>query len=298
MRVCIPLDRIAVTDTQDYHSFCTLVSLDIDLGVAHSVWWLPEDVARGNYSGDHDTTTADAPRPRSNAASAIPPPVASSTSPPATPTRQFSLRSPLKGVSSPPRTRDSSPVGRQKRTLDYLDTAVNFDQAATIQDVLRSGPQEAASSNIFPFNLGVLNDQVWFVQTLQDAVQQSRSRRYKATASRPKMVLNIGGYDCLEMDDEAESGRQSTSSSDIEREETMEAGNALAFNAQKLERAAMAAKVFGLKEEDGIWRKYLVNQSTDSSQALLCRNGHSPCPRPPHCDAQIYMFLAKSYGWT
>lgn len=143
-------------------------------------------------------------------------------------------------------TGSDTPTKGGNTTQLWTPTQVDIATAPSINQLLRS----RNDSNGYPFNIAVLNNEIWFVESLQKAVAASRHRRYKPDATRPSMVFDIGGYNCFETDDD----RQTTSSAEIEREEQVEAeGGSLALNTRKQEKASMAAKVFGLREEDGIW---------------------------------------------
>jgi sterol 3beta-glucosyltransferase len=101
--------------------------------------------------------------------------------------------------------------------------------------------------------VAVLNEQAWFAEALQSAVHGSTGRKYKSGVKRPKVIMDVAGYDCLATDDEvgAQGGilsRTSTSSSDGEDDDLGFASETL-----KAEKAALAAKVFGLREDEGIY---------------------------------------------
>jgi sterol 3beta-glucosyltransferase len=221
MRICIPLDRVSISGNQDYHSFCTLVGIDVEIEEHKSIVWHPEQIGEGDFTGSDE---------------AIHP----------SPIRLPSLKKLKSG--SPRRSRDSSP---ERKSSEWSPVAVNnLGNVESLSGLVHMNNRPG--SNIYPFNIAVLSDQSWFVKSLEQAVAASKSRHYKEGVQRPSMVFDIGGYDCFEADDDSK--RKSTSTAEIEREEAIEAqGGSLALNTHKQEKAAMAAKIFGLREEDGIW---------------------------------------------
>ena len=251
MRVCVPLERIRIKGIHDYHSFATLVSLDIDISGTEP-HGPPPSVPTGSLAGsDSPSGVASDLRRRLS-------------------TLPTSL---VRSKGSPKPSRDSSPARRQDSSSNnvasgtatphapkWLDTTVPPRLAKATQ-ILQSTPPpgyEPGSEweHEYSFNVAVLNEQAWFTKALSAAVEGSRVRRYKAGITPPEMILTVGGFNCLANDDELDGPgvlRRSTSmsSEDDPDEEPRGPGHAT----RKAEKASMAAKMFGLKEERGIWRE-------------------------------------------
>jgi sterol 3beta-glucosyltransferase len=206
MRCCLPLDRVTVQGVSDYHSFSTLVSLDVQLGSHESLSYLPDQIASGDYSGDlprHPTGTEE---------------------------------NLMREVTSP----------RRSSTM-YIDSTLPPRLASSMTGD-NSHPAVDAYHNSYNFNVALLNEQAWFAEALDSAVRAASERVFKSGVNRPKFVLDVAGYDCLATDEDTEKPRSnSSSSSEEELQELSEF--------RKAEKAKLAAKVFGLKEEDDIWRK-------------------------------------------
>lgn len=79
-------------------------------------------------------------------------------------------------------------------------------------------------------------------------------RKLRPGAKTPKMSLDVAGYDCLATDEEieADKGMPRTSTSSSEEDTGPQATREM----RKSQKASMAAKVFGLNEDEGIWRKW------------------------------------------
>ncbi|WWD19120.1 hypothetical protein CI109_103578 [Kwoniella shandongensis] len=110
----------------------------------------------------------------------------------------------------------------------------------------------SASDSSFDFNIAVLKDQAWFAQAFESAVDASHQRKYKHDAKRPRMVLQVAGHDCLATDEDLESDRSGSYDSE-EGDDEEDGHNGLLRETRKAEKAALSAKVFGLKEEEGVW---------------------------------------------
>jgi sterol 3beta-glucosyltransferase len=132
----------------------------------------------------------------------------------------------------------------------------------TISDNMRrlylekDAPDDATSFN---FNLAVITDQERFVHQLSDALAVARGRHLKPDAPTPTMSLSIAGIDLLQ--DEVEQ-----TPNEVEPAESLPAKIA-----RKAERSHLAAKVFGLHEEEGMWRKS-ASVLADRSEKML--HGH------------------------
>jgi sterol 3beta-glucosyltransferase len=317
MRACVPLDRIRVSGMQDYHSFVTLLGLEIDLRDVDKVDFSPENDLGGD--SDHEDhihqhpdhahqqgrptmpERTESPTTMSSKEAAQAPEIAPSESvkcpinrrfsshrstkssdlshnPPSspgieTPTKKFSLLNSIEKAFSPSHSRDPSPSRKIPTGPQWLDSTIP-KPLAKAGGVTSGKPEDwnqAGPESEYSFNIAVQQEQTWFVGSLQSAVQEAKQRRYKQGAKRPKMVLNVAGYDCLmtdeDQDHENSLHRHSSHSSDS-GEEHLDSGELGPGNkpgihpsslrvkaARKAEKATMAAKVFGMKEEDGLWRE-------------------------------------------
>ncbi|OXC68989.1 hypothetical protein AYX13_02600 [Cryptococcus neoformans] len=219
MRVCIPLSRATLKGISSYYSFATLMGLDVDLdAVLHPA--LSFLSGNKNHIGD-----------ASHKLKPIHPSSISSVKPPALPFSKMTSR--------------KSSLQRGDADAARLCDLWNGHQASS------DNPKEP---KLFEFNIAVLNEQVWFAEALQSAVNASKLRKYAATAKIPKIVLEVDGHDCLAADDELDSKSMGTTGNK-ELEEDEDGSDDLLQQTRKREKASMAAKVFGLKEEDGIWMK-------------------------------------------
>lgn len=220
MRVCIPLSRATLKGISSYYSFATLMGLDVDLeAVLHPA--LSFLSGNKNHIGD-----------ASHKLKPIHPSSISSVKPPALPFSKMTSR--------------KSSLQRGDADAARLCDLGNGYQASS------DNPKEP---KLFEFNIAVLNEQVWFAEALQSAVNASKLRKYAATAKIPKVVLEVDGHDCLAADDELDSKSMGTTGNK-ELEEDEDGSDDLLQQTRKREKASMAAKVFGLKEEDGIWSEY------------------------------------------
>jgi sterol 3beta-glucosyltransferase len=333
MRACVPLDRIRVSGMQDYHSFVTLLGLEIDLRDVEKVDFSPENDLATDHDGHqvsdkpptplHDLKRTASPAvvsPTSSARAPLMSPSASETgrrSPcrrtsdfitrataksPATstsqvgrsspsrnpsqmstqsadtatgndtPTKRFSLRDKLDRVLTPG-SREPSPSGIHKASAgpQWLDSTIPgpLAKAGGVSSGKPEDWNESGPESEYSFNVAVQQEQTWFVGSLQTAIAEAKTRRYKEGAKRPKMVLNVAGYDCLKTDEDLDHTIErhishSSDSGDEHSPEEMEDGPEISRPstlrvkaARKAEKASMAAKIFGLNEEDGIWRKLL-----------------------------------------
>lgn len=309
MRACVPLDRIRISGMQDYHSFVTLLGLEIDLRDIEKVDFSPEnDLGGDSDHEDHHKLHLHKGRgrpARQPQGSFGPEPIASPTvmSPKSrapelsptlsedgkcpipsrkpsqksqngveTPTKRFSLRNTLERALTPSHSRDPSPSPKIPTGPQWLDSTIPKPLAKAAGGVSLGKPEdwnEAGTDAEYSFNIAVQQEQTWFVGSLQQAVQESKQRKYKDGAKRPKMVLNVAGYDCLMTDEDLENPlRRETSHSSDSGDEHLPSGELGPDNkpgihlsslrvkaARKAEKATMAAKLFGLKEEEGIWRE-------------------------------------------
>lgn len=110
------------------------------------------------------------------------------------------------------------------------------------------------------------------------------------------MILEIAGYDCLATDEELElqfgkgTPRASTSSEDAEEDHDEEndlGPRGLTRAVRKAEKATMAAKVFGLKEDEGVYREYRKECGGGTSRTWLivvkrCYVAHGLVPARGH----------------
>ena len=250
MRCCVPLDSVIITGISDYHGFASLVGLDIALGKSQPVSWYPGNITQGDLAGG----AGDRVRRQSTG--------------PSTPSKSFSFKSaiPFLKSNSPKPSRDTSPTRTPSEAHGpmYIDTTFPPWLASALANSVKENPtvyeEDQPSTNSFTFNVAVLNEKAWFAEALQAAVETSAGRRYKTGVTRPSMVLNVGGHDCLATDEELESSGgevsqvSTRSSEDLDEEKE----DKFVSETRKAEKAAMAAKVFGLKEEEPIWRELFL----------------------------------------
>lgn len=246
MRICLPLDRVTIDGLSDYHGFVTLVGLDIVLD-GERVAWRPEDAAAGDYSG---RTAEVAPKPAHR--HSLLPFHRSSSGDRHSPDRAASMKRSSSGTGGHASDHEElrSPT---KQPTQYIDTvlppAMTTASGVTVPANNFCG---SPKSNSYNFKVAVLNEQAWFAEALQAAVAAAQERKYRVGTVRPKMKLEIAGHDGLASDDEVDTNqeRDSTSSEGVE-----EHGHRLTKDMRKAEKAIMAAKVFGLKEDESIYRE-------------------------------------------
>jgi sterol 3beta-glucosyltransferase len=280
LRICIPLDRVEINGISDYHGFATLVGLDVELDDASEVSWHPEHIAQGDFTGSLDSTPGGRRKQPGSGAS--------------TPKRTFSIKGAFgkngSGQQTPP---PSSPL----KQSTYIDSTLPPRLAWAAHGKDEATPPGWALGEDwrqqYTFNVAVLNEQAWFAEALQSAVHASAGRKYKAGIKRPRMVMEVAGYDCLATDEEVEAqtgalSRTSTSSSEAEDEET-----GFANETRKAEKAALAAKVFGLREDEGIYRGCRRFIGADASQTVLYRPPSLARSRSHHHNSQIHLLLAS-----
>jgi sterol 3beta-glucosyltransferase len=221
LRVCIPLDRVTLEGISDYHSFATLAALVITLADRQTL--------------DPELRVTAPPREHEGRAR----PMLNTSSNPVK--RSFSIKGFGKatrgGEESPDRA--SSPL--KKETKQWLDTTADPMSDFTTLD------------HIMSLNVAILNEQAWFVKALEAAIQSSQGRQWKQGTARPKMIMVIGDHDCLSGDDDDVRGPSTSSDERFDEEEREESGHLA--ETKKAEKASMAAKVFGLREEEGIYRE-------------------------------------------
>jgi sterol 3beta-glucosyltransferase len=332
MRACVPLDRIRVSGMQDYHSFVTLLGLEIDLTDVSKVDFSPENELVTDHEkheayqkatgGDHrklqeahteigvgasgirsppisppaaevggifpckrtsslmnrNASSSSTPTPGRSSPSRQPSAMSTNTVDSArtgvdTPTKRFSLRNTLEKVMSPispSHSRDPSPPRSTTTGPQWLDSTIPAP-LAKVSGSSTGKPEdwnEAGPELEYSFNIAVQQEQTWFVGSLQTAVAEAKQRRYKAGVKRPNMVLNVAGYDCLVTDEDLDhtiethdttsddSGDENAAPEEMGDGPDAERPSMIKVKAaRKAEKASMAAKIFGLNEEDGIWRK-------------------------------------------
>ncbi|WWC63363.1 uncharacterized protein I303_105963 [Kwoniella dejecticola CBS 10117] len=223
LRCCLPLDRTLIKGVSPYHSFATLVGLEVSLEQTKQ-----KDVCTfSNQVVEGDITTEDEPVHKVR-----------------TPTAE-SLKRSFSSPRTPPADRSASPA----RT-HFFNNVAPF----ALDDT------KSNTGNHMDINIGVFNEQVWFTKALQTTVAAATQRKYKSDAQLPAVVFQISGHDVVATDEDLDrlmdSSRSSTHSEEsivIGEEES--SGDILLRAARKAERASMAAKVFGLKEDEGVWIK-------------------------------------------
>ncbi|WVQ82114.1 hypothetical protein IAT38_004242 [Cryptococcus sp. DSM 104549] len=234
MRVCIPLDRVTLKGISRFHSFATLVGLDIELDqVSHAVNSLPGGLPSGDWAGE-DAHVA----PKMHRAGSMD--IRGRMSPKRALSRSRRPESPA----SP------SPLGKPEGLR-----GAPWEITSPMDPLNNEIPP--ITNETFTFNIAVLNEQAWFAEAVQAAVGASAERKYKAGVPKAKMVLEVGGHDCLATDEELErkssEGAASTESEDGDDDEDGQAG--LLHATRKEQKAALAAKTFALREDEGIWIK-------------------------------------------
>ncbi|KAL7422545.1 hypothetical protein Q5752_003193 [Cryptotrichosporon argae] len=332
MRCCVPLDRASVTGVSEYHSFATLVSLDIALDDHSAVTWHPETMAigsgdlpmgeapRGTMPLEAKAVKPHLPSLRQVTSDVLHRPHTPSHTPgSATPKRAFSISGALQfkakdksdsrsatppaqaerddkhrahrqstqwiDSSLPPRLAragqgtgtDDAPSMATGSWCDGTGTGAGTSNAGTGRSCPEAYKPGADWRNSFTFTVAVLNEQRWFATALESAVAASAQRIYRPGAPKSTMRLDVGGYDCLAADDELDreaearadqlgrgprnkakehtaSNGSSTPREVSDSDDEDQAGSAL-HRTRKEEKAAMAAKLFGLREEEGIWLK-------------------------------------------
>lgn len=223
MRVCIPLSRVTLKGITRYQAFATLIGLDVGIdAMLHPA--LSPLSSLENQLGD-------APHKPKR----IHAPTISSIKPPTLP---FSRTTSRKSQLSSLQAGDADAAKSFESSNGYSASQDNLNEQKSLA-----------------FNIAVLNEQVWFAEALQSAANASKLRKYAETAKEPKIVLEVDGHDCLAADDELELKSLGSPGSN-ESEEDEDSGDGLLQQTRKREKAFMAAKVFGLKEEEGIWSEY------------------------------------------
>ena len=208
MRCCVPLDRVTIKGVQDYHSFATLVGLDVELDEQRNVWH-PEKIAGGDFTSNDEVrssrvkdlvktvTGLDAPRRSFSFRNSIPFVKRSNSdqSPDRKLERSLSMGFPFHkakaepqmdsastSASTPESVNSPSPAPIRRESTTWIDF--------TIPPVLAEGTSYATDwRDSFAFNVAVLNEQAWFVEALEAAVAAAAERKYRHDAARPKMSL-------------------------------------------------------------------------------------------------------------
>lgn len=304
MRTSVPLDRVTITGVDDYHSFATLLGLDIELDNHQHITWRPDLIATGDFSGSDGLTPegdgAQA-KPKHHHALEHTAPSTPNSPPPApedsSSSRRFSLKATIpffkSSDGSPKSSRQSSPSrSRANSKLSLGSTPAQspppVDRTSTWIDsslppALRSRtgmlPDQGGEHDEYKFSIAVLNDQKWFIQAIEAAVAAAHERRYKPDVKqRLKMYMTVAGYDCLATDDDDQQLPEpdediltdtTPASTPGVVDEDGDGAKELSHAMRKAEKGQSAAKVFGLAESDGIWLKRCYVQ-----QGLVPARGH------------------------
>jgi sterol 3beta-glucosyltransferase len=93
----------------------------------------------------------------------------------------------------------------------------------------------------FNFNVAVISNQTFFIEQLHSGLRLAHQRRLKAGVPTPSMSFSVAGLDFLAEDADYTEGRPESIHAKL---------------ARKAERAHLAAKAFGLQEEEGMWREF------------------------------------------
>ncbi|WVO14361.1 hypothetical protein L204_101994 [Cryptococcus depauperatus] len=217
MRVCIPLDKVHIKGISAYHNLATLIGLEVDLDSSsrHNLIPTPQIQQSGNIANQKVSKSPSTTRKNSFL-----------------PRRSISLN-----------FHSQSPTLSEKSNKPQFSTTNTMDIIA--------GSNCTSDSELFSFNLAVLNERAWFAEAVQSAVAASRERQYKPGVTKPKFVMEIGGNDCLATDQDLDPGK-SKSSYSAEADDD-DSDNQLVQETRKKAKAALAAKVFGLREDEEVW---------------------------------------------
>lgn len=297
IRCCLPLDRVTIRGIGDYHNFSTLASLDIHLGKQKNRFPSASDCG-GSFASD--MTIPRAPPPNA------PPPTTgpAHSAQPCLIQRTSSLKGALPFIKrSVSGSREASPSRAPPARSDSAMTpAQRFEQLNAQMPPLPPMHGRTPSGSHTPmtgavpgigettlglggddehtmsFNLALYNEQAWFAEALQAAVQAAAARKLRPGARETRSVVDIAGYDCLATDDEqpewaSSSAPNSAPSSDHEGDDDDDeaerdngdgsrpgpsAARHDRHRAREMSKAAkisMASKIFGLREEDGVYIK-------------------------------------------
>ncbi|KAK6910724.1 hypothetical protein I203_104756 [Kwoniella mangroviensis CBS 8507] len=224
MRCCVPLDRTTIKGISPYHSFATLVGLEANLRNTRQVdsCSLSGKVVQGDFTTEEESAVQKV----------------------RTPPAEMLKRS----FSSPRGSEHRSASPARKHFFGPIAQTMPEDSTLTV-----------SYGNRLEFNIGVFNEQAWFTKALQTAVLAAAQRRYKPDVQLPPVIFQISGHDVVATDEDLEqtldSFRTSSQSGESIHDEEDSRGDALLQETRKAERASMAAKVFGLKEDEGVWIK-------------------------------------------
>ncbi|WVR07541.1 hypothetical protein IAU60_004583 [Kwoniella sp. DSM 27419] len=234
MRCCLPLNRVRIKGISDYHSFATLIGLEVVMDGKGDDAAGPDKTAvlSGDLAGD------DVPIDDRVQRLVTPTP----------PRRTSSMRKNSKTPASSPGV--DSP-GSQAKT-HWLDSA--------LPPVLSAHANPSAHAdrvykwkNEVAFNIGVFNEQIPFANAFESAVEHASGYTYKSGVSVPPLVFQVAGHDCLAADDDLELVSPRSSSVESDEIDGEEDSDRLLHETRKAEKAALAAKVFGLPENEPIW---------------------------------------------
>ena len=245
IRLCIPLDRAKLIGISNYHGFATLASLEVLLQGEH-VQWHPEDISGGDFTGSISK------RDMNNQTH--------------TPKQRKSFLHPTRSLTrstrSKPRSAEHSPSrrGTQDSTSHappgspdlfagpphphiYIETTMGQQADPVIK---------GDDNTHYHFNVAVLNDQASFTDAMGSVIDVARKRRYRPGVEHPRMVLEIAGYDVM-ADDDDDVDLQSLDTPAGSSDEMEDEHGGLLTELRKAEKASIAAKAFGLREEEGIY---------------------------------------------
>jgi sterol 3beta-glucosyltransferase len=253
LRCCLPLDRTSIKGVGDYHSFATLVNLEIELEqhkhIQIAPMLSPEAIDMLSAPKHANALSEPVPVPEAAPSSASGSTTPASTTS-ATSTRNRSIRSVLpsfKRASS----RDNSPSRNSSPSRMSLDGPLPA-RMQRYAGAKKPPTTPLEEPNLFNFLVAVLNEQSWFVEALTGAVEDAHKRTYKEGITPAKMVLDVGGHDCLKSDDDDGSDASILTKAYDDDDE----GKPYAVvEARKAEKAHMAARMFGLREDEGVWRE-------------------------------------------
>ena len=230
MRCCIPLDRVSIRGVQEYHSFSTLVGLDIDMDPGKSpdeVNWHPEEMAIAERDPIREAGPSSSVRSPGTAS----------------PKRRLSERL----TWTPRASRSSSPTRPTSRPSSPSATAgIDSKLPPRLAGFRNTGP-------VYAFNVAVLNERAWFADALVSAVSAAHKRRYKDGFKRPDVIIDVAGFDCLACDEDVDLELSSSNHSADSFDDLN-----LVQRTRKAETAIMAIRVFALNEMEDIYRMTLT----------------------------------------
>lgn len=250
LRCCIPLDRIHIRGIAEYHSFATIIGMDV------------MNVRRTPRYGYTDHLPFSGPADQAHLKDRFP-------------RRSFSLKDKVPFIRSGRNSRDTSPSRgattpprRTSQLADITDRkgSTTPTPSSALHEVFspanNTGLPSLSEANapVVPFNVAVLNDLSWFAEALTLANKAARLRQYKPDATPPEVLLSLGGFDCLTNEGEPEFiADEETNSTPSGQNGSSDENLPEGMDDPKAQKAALAAKVFGIRPDEKIWRECSFN---------------------------------------